>query len=357
MVKSESDEELLFAFQQEFAGSLLMFFMFFPMGTYLGETTLGWTYHFIGVFLFDVFTSGASANPAVCFALYLAGKLDAISMFVRIIAELFAAFLAFPLLSIFTPAWLMKSVGGPELGRGISSSGGFFTEMGLSYAFCFVVLVAVTWLNDPKYMRPLFATVLRLLMVIGGPLSGASFNPMIAIAWAWHSKKLFSGSYHYVYSMGPIVGGALAAIAFTWIAKMTQVDTSVHVLGVKEKVSTEKPSKEPKKTLSTIAVPKGLPVESKAVRKESGSASGQKAEQRGRSPARSKSDTATPRGKSPSSSSSKKSAKSSSAAAATRPRSASRGRSPAPSGDESNGKKGKTTASRRSSSAKKSKQE
>ena len=305
-----------------------------------------------------MFTSGASANPAVCLSLYLAGKINAISMFVRITAELFAAFLAFPMLSIFTPSWLMKSVGGPELGRGISSSWGFLTEMGLSYTFCFVVLVAITWLNDPKYMRPLFATVLRLLIVIGGPLSGASFNPMIAIAWAWHSKKLFSGSYHYVYSFAPLVGGALAAIAFTWIAKMTQVDTSEHVLGQKVAVSTKTSSKEPKRALVTTAVRKtsAAPAEETRVRKQAGLVPEQ---QRGRSPGRPKnSDTATPRGKSPSTSSSKKGAKSPSAAAtAARPRSTSRGRSSVASGDESNGKKGKTSSAKRSSSAKKSKQE
>ena len=316
-------------------------------GTYLGETTIGWTYHFIGVFLFDMLTSGASANPAVCISLYLAGKFDAISMSVRIIAELFAAFLAFPLLTMFTPAWLMKSVGGPELGRGISSNGGFLTEMGLSYAFCFVVLVAITWLNDPKYMRPLFATVLRLLMVIGTPLSGASFNPMIAVAWAWHNKKLFSGSYHFVYSFGPIVGGVLAAIAFTWIAKTTQVDTSAHVLGQKVAASTKTSAKETKTPSKAVRKTSAVPRETEPV------------PVRGRSPGRPKnSETAAPRGKSPSAaatSSSRKNAKSPSAA---RPRSTSRGRaSAATSGDESNGKKGKTSASRRSSSAKKSKQE
>lgn len=303
--KPENNKELLFAFQQELFGSLGMFVLFFPVCSYLGNSPLGWIYHFMGVMAFDVLTFGCSANPAVCLAMFLAGKFDLTSAVVRIVAELVAAFVAFPLLSIITPTWLMPNVLGPDLGAGVSIQKGFLVEAFLSYAFCFIVLVAVTWLDNPNLMRPLFATVLRVLLLIGGPLSGASFNPMIGTAWAWYKGRLFEGTYHYIYSLAPIIGAVVAAVAFSYISSITGVMTVAVTKVSKATVpaSVQKDKVARRKSTTTTPVAKAP--------KEAKEATPKQVEKRGRSPG--------PAGA--------KSAPRSRSKTPTRPQSASRGRS------------------------------
>jgi glycerol uptake facilitator-like aquaporin len=219
--KKETQRQLLFAFQQELFGSAALFVLFWPMCSYLQNTFASWAYHFAMVMVFDIVTFGCSANPAVVLALFLAGRLDATSAMVRVAAELLVAFFAFPLLKVITPAWLMPSVIGPDVGAGVTTNGAFLAEMTMAYVFCFLVLVVTVWNTSPSYARPLFATVLRLLMISGGDMTGASFNPLVGLSWAFYTGRLFSGDYHLVYSLAPVVGGAAAAGAFVYLLAWT----------------------------------------------------------------------------------------------------------------------------------------
>ena len=219
----ETPRQLLFAFQQELLGSICMFVLFWPICSYLGNSVSSWLFHFVAVIAFDVITFGSSANPAVVLALFLVGKLNVTSAVVRVVAELVAAFVAFPLLKVITPAWLMPDVKGPDVREGVTANGAFLAELTMAYAFCFVVLVVSTWGTSPTVARPLFAGVLRLLMVSGNHLTGASFNPLVGVAWAFYTQRLFSGNYHFVYSLAPVLGGAAAAWAFTALVAWTGV--------------------------------------------------------------------------------------------------------------------------------------
>lgn len=216
----ENPKELLFAFCQEFFGSIFMFILFFPVGAILGDTLDGWIFHFLAVIVFDISTAGACANPAMCTALFFAGKLPFIGTIIRVIAELLAGIVGFSFLHAVMPTRLLSRIGGPELDSGISIYYGVFIEGLITFLFALTVLLASSFVTDPEISRPLFAAVLRILIVFGGPLTGANMNSMIGFSWAWYTNRLYSQEYQLVYSLAPIIGSLFAAGAYFLIVNI-----------------------------------------------------------------------------------------------------------------------------------------
>lgn len=210
----ENPKELLFAFFQEFFGSIFMFILFFPVGAILGDTLDGWIFHFLAVIVFDISTAGACANPAMCTALFFAGKLPFIGTIIRVIAELLAGIVGFSFLHAVMPTKFISRIAGPELDSGVSIYYGVFIEGFITFLFALTVLLASSFVTDPEISRPLFAAVLRILIVFGGPLTGANMNSMIGFSWAWYTNRLYSQEYHMVYSLAPIIGSFFAAGAY-----------------------------------------------------------------------------------------------------------------------------------------------
>jgi glycerol uptake facilitator-like aquaporin len=210
----ESPKELLFAFCQEFFGSIFMFILFFPVGAILGDTLDGWVFHFLAVIVFDISTAGACANPAMCTALFFAGKLPFIGTIIRVIAELLAGIIGFSFLHAVMPTRFIARIGGPELDSGVSIFYGVLIEGLITFLFALTVLLASSFVTDPEISRPLFAAVLRILIVFGGPLTGANMNSMIGFSWAWYTNRLYSQEYQMVYSLAPIIGSLFAAGAY-----------------------------------------------------------------------------------------------------------------------------------------------
>ena len=208
---TESTRQLLVAFCQEFFGSLFMYLLFFPVGAILGNSIEGWIFHFLAVICFDIITCGACANPVICFALFLTGKLNFIGTIVRIVAELLVAMIGFPMLHSLVPARLIELTGGPELSPGIDVYYGSIVEGSTAFLFSFTVLLASSFVKDPDLSRPLFATMLRILIQIGGPITGANFNAMTGFSWAFYTKRVSSQDYNTVYCLAPMIGGGVAA--------------------------------------------------------------------------------------------------------------------------------------------------
>ena len=207
----ESFGQLFYAFFQELLGSLFMYLLFFPVGAMLGNTFEGWVFHFLAVICFDIITAGSCANPAICIALYFAGKLTMVGTAVRIAAELLVGIVGFTLLHAIVPLNLVSLTGGPELTAGVDIYYGAFMECSLTLLFALTVLLASSFVTDPEMSRPLFAGVLRMLIEIGGPTSGANMNSMVGFSWAWYTNRLYSIEYQTVYFVAPLIGGLLAA--------------------------------------------------------------------------------------------------------------------------------------------------
>lgn len=197
-----------------------MFILFFPVGAILGDTLDGWIFHFLAVIVFDISTAGACANPAMCTALFFAGKLPFIGTIIRVIAELLAGIVGFSFLHAVMPTRFLSRIGGPELDSGISIYYGVFIEGLITFLFALTVLLASSFVTDPEISRPLFAAVLRILIVFGGPLTGANMNSMIGFSWAWYTNRLYSQEYQLVYSLAPIIGSLFAAGAYFLIVNI-----------------------------------------------------------------------------------------------------------------------------------------
>ena len=227
---NESFDQLVYAFFQELLGSLFMYLLFFPVGAMLGNTLEGWVFHFLAVICFDIITAGSCANPAVCIALYFAGKLTMVGTLVRIIAELLVGIVGFTFLHAVVPQNLVSMTGGPELTAGVDVYYGAFMEGSLTLMFALTVLLASSFVTDPEMSRPLFAAVLRILIEIGGPTSGANMNSMVGFSWAWYTGRLYSIEYQTVYFVAPLIGGLLAASVY---------NSTMNFLPVKQEKSTE----------------------------------------------------------------------------------------------------------------------
>jgi glycerol uptake facilitator-like aquaporin len=94
---------------------------------------------------------------------------------------------------------------------------GIFVELILTFFLVFTVFATAV---DPKGPRQLSGMAIGLVVgfdiLMGGPLTGASMNPARTLGPA-----LVSGFWdgHIVYWIGPILGGLIAALFYSFLSK------------------------------------------------------------------------------------------------------------------------------------------
>jgi aquaporin Z len=159
--------------------------------------------------------SGGHFNPAVTFAFVITRKMEIHLAAAYWFAQLVGAILAAFLLSAVLPQQQVDAVnlGAPSLAPGISGGGGVVIEAVLTF---FLVWVIFATAADP---RGAFATIaglaigftITLDICMGGPYTGAAMNPARALG-----PELVQNFWNnaWVYWVGPLVGAALAALAY-----------------------------------------------------------------------------------------------------------------------------------------------
>jgi len=159
--------------------------------------------------------SGGHFNPAVTFGFLVTRRIEIHLAAVYWFAQLVAAVLAAYLLTAVLPQGQVDAVnlGVPAVGAGVGAGGAFVIETVLTF---FLVWVIFATAADP---RGAFATIsglaigftISLDIFMGGPYTGAAMNPARALgpelvqnvwsnAWVWYA--------------GPLLGGAIAALAY-----------------------------------------------------------------------------------------------------------------------------------------------
>ncbi|MFT4052567.1 MAG: MIP/aquaporin family protein [Microbacterium sp.] len=179
--------------------------------------------------------SGAQLNPAVSLALLVAGKLEAAQFVVAVAAQLFGAFLGAVLTWISyrqhfdeEPDAATK-LGVFSTGPAIRSYGwNLATEIIATFVLVFVIFAFADYgdieIGVPGGLGPLTALPVALLVVgigasLGGPTGYAinparDLGPRIAHAiLPIKGKGSSDWAYAWVPVVGPLVGGALAAVA------------------------------------------------------------------------------------------------------------------------------------------------
>jgi len=157
--------------------------------------------------------SGGHFNPAVTTGFLVTGRMSAGEGAVYIISQLLGATLAAFLLAAFFPGAAEAHLGGQALAEGVGFGVGVGIEIILTFFLVFTVFATAVDERGAFRMIAGFGIGLALAFSIlaGGPLTGASLNPARSFGPALVSM-FWTG--HLVYWIGPLIGGALAALLY-----------------------------------------------------------------------------------------------------------------------------------------------
>jgi len=157
--------------------------------------------------------SGAHFNPAVTFAVWLAGQIPGRRALSYIIAQLIGGLAAaWALRAVFSPT-LAPTLGRPTLGAGIDP----IVAIGIEAVLTAVLLIAVFGTaidpRGPKVGGLAIGLAVAADILMGGPLTGAAMNPA-----RWFAPAAVTGVWDnsFVWILGPLIGATLAALAYRY---------------------------------------------------------------------------------------------------------------------------------------------
>lgn len=170
--------------------------------------------------------SGCHVNPAVSLAMLINKKMDAKDFICYVIAQILGAIAGIAILyTIMINSGLEIDVQG--LGANgfdtassvnLSMIGAIITEVVLTFVFIFTVLGVTSDEKKSSVTGIVIGLALALVHIVGIPLTGTSVNPARSLAPA-----LFLGGEAleqvWVFIVAPLVGAALVAVAYKFLAK------------------------------------------------------------------------------------------------------------------------------------------
>lgn len=229
-------ERGLAAYLAELIGTfLLVFFVTSVVVLYLStgeQASFGTDFAVIGlvhafllfglIVMFGV-VSGGHFNPAVTLAAWAIKRIGSVDALIYTLAQLsggvLGALLCKGLLldegraTNYGAATVSGILGGNLQGAMIEAIG--------TFCLVLVILAAVFSRKSFKEWAPLaIGTTLGFIVMVGGPLSGGSYNPA-----RWFGPALVSGEWGGVwpYLLGPIVGALLAAAVFKFVIEAAKL--------------------------------------------------------------------------------------------------------------------------------------
>lgn len=157
--------------------------------------------------------SGAHYNPAVSLAAVMRGALPTRELGGYVAVQVAGALAASLVVSVIT-----GSTFAPAPGISATPLQALLVEIFFSFALVLVVLnVAVAPRNagNPYYGAAIGFTV-AVGAAVGGGISGGAFNPAVGLGPTIVNVALSGGSWSavWLYLVGPLAGGALAAVVF-----------------------------------------------------------------------------------------------------------------------------------------------
>ena len=160
--------------------------------------------------------SGGQLNPAVTFGLFLAGKMDGKKTIAYWIAQLFGAVVAAALVGALLsapsiPGKELVYKGTPALGKGATVAQSIGIEAVLTFFLVFVVFGSAVDSRAPKIGGLAIGLTVALDILFGGPYTGGAMNPARVFGPALIGQQW---NHHYVYWVGPLIGGGLAGIVY-----------------------------------------------------------------------------------------------------------------------------------------------
>ena len=156
--------------------------------------------------------SGGHVNPAVTFTAILTKRIGISKGGMYIMAQLSGAIVGAFLLSAVAPHGTEGGLGSHGLGNGVSTNMGLLAEIILTFILVFVIYATAMDPKGPSHLAPFAIGMTVMICVLAGlPLTGASMNPARTLGPALVAGEWLN---HWVYWVGPLVGGSIAAIVY-----------------------------------------------------------------------------------------------------------------------------------------------
>lgn len=157
--------------------------------------------------------SGGHYNPAVSLAAMMRGALPSAQYVPYVISQVVGALVASIVVYVITGKTFA-----PMPGADATTLGALLVEILYTFALCLVVLnvaVAKKTQGNSFYGLAIGFTVV-VAAFAGGGISGGAFNPAVGIGPTIINAMMGGGSWSaiWLYLVGPLVGGALAATVF-----------------------------------------------------------------------------------------------------------------------------------------------
>ncbi|TKY62101.1 aquaporin TIP-type [Spatholobus suberectus] len=154
--------------------------------------------------------SGGHVNPAVTFGAFVGGNITFLRGIVYVIAQLLGSIVA-SLLLLFVTASPVPAFG---LSAGVGVGNALVMEIVMTFGLVYTVYATAI---DPKkgnlgIIAPIaIGFIVGANILLGGAFDGASMNPAVSfgpavVSWTW--------SNHWIYWVGPLVGGGLAGLIY-----------------------------------------------------------------------------------------------------------------------------------------------
>jgi glycerol uptake facilitator-like aquaporin len=235
------------AWSNEFIGTILMIFLTFSPGKWIGEKSipLAWTAHALGVIAADKIGGGPHVNPMVSVTMWSLGKCSYTECLVRIAGSMAGGLVAFPLALRVSNTFGLTPFGGPEYSpkAGESFAPGAYNEFVASFLLLFVIFLLNWELNFGKLhywiKQTLTAVAIRYLIEVFN-VTGPAMNPMLATSWAVFSSGQnefpTDETHYFVYWIASGLGGLTAAACYVIYAGGTLFGQRLPLGPIKDEV-------------------------------------------------------------------------------------------------------------------------
>lgn len=165
--------------------------------------------------------SGGHFNPAVTFAVWIAGRIDPTRAAMYVVTQLVAAVAAaFALRGVFTAAaWKAVALGTPAVSASTANWQAIAIEGVLTVVLVLAVLGTAVDPRGPKIGGLAIGLAIAADVLMGGPLTGAAMN---VARWFGPAVASVTFADWYVWIVGPMLGAAVAALAYRYLLEDTE---------------------------------------------------------------------------------------------------------------------------------------
>ncbi len=167
----------------------------------------------IAIIYVTSYISGSHVNPAVTVSFWITKRMDPNTAIMYIISQIAGAALAgLALRTLFPDALKTVYLGTCILSSGVSVTRGILMEFIITFLLVFTIYgTLVDRRATPGFAGIAIGLVVLFGSMIGGTISGGAMNPVRAFGPAIASGQF---THHYVWWIGPILGGIAAAVVY-----------------------------------------------------------------------------------------------------------------------------------------------